>query len=141
MKSTYKRKISRKEKWWIGVAVFVFAGMIVANLYLVQKNSWIFQAVWWLLYCVIFSYIYLKVPVAKINYNTNRLIIGSRAYINIHQIISLEAIGKKGMKVRYRIFNDMERSSNIPPVSDEDKPRLLADLLQINPDIVILPTS
>ena len=140
MKSTYKRKISKKDKWWIGVTLFAVVSMCIANLYLGQKNSLFVQAVWWLFYCVIFSYIYIKKPVVKINYNTKRLVIGGGHYINIHQIISLEERGKKGLRVHY-LFNDMKRFSNIPPLSDEDKPRLLADLLLINPNILIKPTA
>ena len=137
MKSTYKRKIATKDKWWLGVAFLVVAIYIIFT-WLGNKDAThaIVQTVYWLLYWGIFLYVHIKVPVAKINYETNKLVISGGHCVNIPHIFSLEESGKKGLRVRY-LFNDMERSSLIPPVIDNDKPRLLADLLQINPGIVI----
>ena len=137
MQSTYKKEISKKDKWWIG-AVILFAAIVFVLSFLTDG----FHTWFWKMYgplLLVQQYFLYKLPATKINRETNRLAVGS-GYINIPQIISLEEREKKGMRVRY-LFNDMERISLIPPVCDADKPRLFADLLQINPNIAIMPTS
>ena len=135
MKTTYKKKISKKEIWITGVAALVAIIMSVASLLFSNKSSSIFYAVWLLLYTIVFSYFYIKSPAAYINYKNNRLVTGGH-YINIPHILSLEEREKKGLGIRY-LYNNMERLTLIRSISDIDKPRLLADLSQINPNIVI----
>ena len=135
---TYKRKILKKEKWWMGVALLLLA-FYIFHIWLNDNNGVtdsIIKTVFWLLYGAFFSYIQFKFPAAKINFENNKLVKGGGLTIYIPQILSLEEKEKKGIRIHY-LFNDMERVTSIPPVNDTDKPRLLADLLQINPSIAI----
>ena len=84
-----------------------------------------------------FLIFYIKAPAAKINHEKNRLVVMGGFPVNINQITDLEEKEKKGLNVRY-FFDGMERFILIPSLRDEDKPRLLADLLRINPNIVII---
>ena len=136
MKTTYKRKISKKDKWIMGVAFLVAIILSIISLFFGNKSSMIFNAIWWPLYTIIFLNIQFRSPAAYINYENNRLVVGSH-YVNIPHILSLEESGKKGIRVHYLYFDNKERFTLIPPMSDKDKPRLLADILQLNANIEI----
>ena len=129
MISAYKRKISKNEKRWIIASLVLGIIICIATFYTKLSYFWIIYV---LCYSVI-HYLNIKKPIAKIT-EKNRLVIGT-FYIDIFQIISLGENKKKNLQVRY-LFNDMERSTSIP-VSDEDKPQLIEDLLKINANIVV----
>ena len=129
MISSYKRKISKNEKRWIIASLVLGIIICIATFYTKLSYFWIIYV---LCYSVI-HYLNIKKPIAKIT-EKNRLVIGT-FYIDIFQIISLGENKKKNLQVRY-LFNDMERSTSIP-VSDEDKPQLIEDLLKINANIVV----
>ena len=132
---TYRRKISKKDKWLIG-SVHLGMVILIMNDWLLKDGSHaIFWTVYWLLMSGLIIFTQIKLPVAKINFENNKLVKGGTLAIHIPQILSLED-KEKGIRIRY-IFNDIERVTFMPPVSDKDKPRLLADLLQINPNIVV----
>ena len=118
----------------MGVAFLVAVILSIISLFFDNKSSMIFNAIWWPLYTIIFLNIQFRSPAAYINYENNRLVVG-RHYVNIPHILSLEERGMKGMRVHYLYFDNKERFTLIPPMSAKDKPRLLADLLQLNANI------
>ena len=127
MKLTYKRKISKNEKWATGACLSV----MIVSIYF--SHNPIIGGSFCLLYSIIYIYFFYIKPVAKIT-EKNVLVLPAH-FVDIHRIFSLEEGGKKGLKIRYYL-NDMERATFIP-LTDEDRPRLIEDLLKINPCIEV----
>ena len=131
MKLTYKRKISKNDRWAFGAALLLIIVFFVVDIYLDRiPNMW---GIFWIPYTIFFIYIYYIRPVAKIT--EKKKLVFPHHCVDVHQVFSLEEGGKKGLKVRYNL-NDMERVTFIP-VTDEDRPRLIEDLLKINPGIEV----
>ena len=130
MKAKYEQKIF---KWQIAVAVgFTLVVWTYGIFRWIQSDEIgmvIFGMAWPLT-----VYFNLRSPAAMISEKDVLVIAG--IHINIHQIISLEEGKRLGIRVRY-LFKGKERISGTAHLKDKNKPRLVADLLSINPGIEV----